>query len=414
LRLKKGNGGIRRDMKALNEFMDKFPSMMMITDGNARVKRINNAMEKYTGVSRGAAAGMMCGDLICCANRLKSGPECGCGKECPDCGVRKAIEYTFKTGKPVENKEVEFSSKHPGGKIKRILLISTVRITTNRENSVLAAFDDITGRKSVETALKKNNKKLKELDSMKSNFISMASHELRTPIAIIKGYTAVIRQELERLGIDSVIGGYLDAIELNSKKLENITEDLLDSSLIRGCGPRLDKAPVDAVKVLRKCISTADEQAGRKNISIVEETETDCLIVEADEPRLSRAIGNLLDNAVKFSSEGSKVTAGISFINEKKFMLPDKSPIKAAGPYALIFVKDSGPGITGKDMEHIFDSFYQGDNSIKREHPGMGLGLSTARDIIMAHGGGLWVESRGKGKGAVFYIVLPAGERGNK
>jgi signal transduction histidine kinase len=414
LKPKNGINGIRRDTKALDEFMDKFPSMMMITDGNARVKKINNAMEKYTGVSCGAAAGMMCGDLICCANRLKRGPECGCGKECRDCGVRKAIEYTFKTGKPVEKKEVEFSSKQPGWKIKSTLLISTVRITTNRKNSVLAAFDDITGRKSAEAALKKSNKKLKELDSMKSNFISMASHELRTPVTIIKGYTAVIRQELERLGIDRVIGVYLDAVEFNSRKLENIIEDLLDSALIRGAGPLLEKAPVDAVKILRKCISTAEEQADKKNISIVEETENDCLIVEADEPHLSRAVGNILDNAVKFSAEGSKITAGIRYINEKKFSTPDKSPLKASGPYALIFVNDSGPGITGKDKEHIFDRFYQADNSLKREHPGMGLGLSTARDIIRAHGGGLWVESRGKGKGAVFYIALPAGDRGNK
>jgi len=80
----------------------------------------------------------------------------------------------------------------------------------------------------------------------------------------------------------------------------------------------------------------------------------------------------------------------------------------------LFFVKDYGPGIAVNEQENIFDRFYQADNSIKREHPGMGLGLSTARDIIRAHGGDLWVESRGKGRGAVFFILIPAGKVADK
>ncbi len=388
--------------------------MMMITDGNARIKRINGAMEKYTGVSASRASGMMCGDLIFCGSRLKNGPECGGGKKCPDCGIRQAIEYTFRTGKSVENKTVEFISKKSGKKIKRALLVSTVSIGTKSGRSVLAAFEDITSRKLAENALKKSYRKLRELDSMKTNFISMASHELRTPLTIIKGYTALIKQELAGCGQTGSINEYLKEIETNSKKLDNIIEDILNSSVVRGGTIAVSRARVNAVQLLRNFISAADEQANKKNISLAVEISENYIPVDLDETLFLKALNNIIDNAVKFSEAGSKIIIGMEPVDGSRTSPPSGRTIKIQAPSVLFFVKDYGPGIAVNEQENIFDRFYQADNSIKREHPGMGLGLSTARDIIRAHGGDLWVESRGKGRGAVFFILIPAGKVADK
>jgi signal transduction histidine kinase len=230
---------------------------------------------------------------------------------------------------------------------------------------------------------------LKKLDKIKSNFLSVTSHELRTPMSVIKGYIQMMLKG--NLGtISNEQKHALDIILRNSNQLDALIQDILDISRLESGTMKFIPERTNVKNMLEQTIETMQSIADTKNIKIsisLEENTPDLII---DQERVKQVIVNLLNNAIKFSYEGSIIT-----IFARK-----------TADYVLFEIQDSGRGIPKDKQDKIFEIFYQVDSERDRKIGGVGLGLAISRGIILAHGGNIWVESE-PGKGSTFRLTLP-------
>ncbi|HUO87222.1 MAG TPA: ATP-binding protein [Thermoanaerobaculia bacterium] len=239
---------------------------------------------------------------------------------------------------------------------------------------------------------------LAELDRLKAEFVSVASHELKTPLSVIKGYVALLGED--RFGEMTPRGReVLATLERQAAHLDRMIRRLLDVSRYEAGGGRLELSRIDLPAFLAHLEESFAALALQSRIDFGIERQTDLpvyLIADAD--RLNEVIGNLLSNAFKFTPEGGTIRlaarAGEGEEDEE-------------GQRVVMEVRDSGPGIPAAALPRVFDKFYQVDNqpSTPRQ-PGSGLGLAIARHIVEAHGGTIEVESE-IGRGTTFRVVMP-------
>jgi signal transduction histidine kinase len=248
--------------------------------------------------------------------------------------------------------------------------------------------------------------KLAELDRLKSNFLGVISHELRTPLTSIIGYSEMLAEGLA----GELVGDQLKFVQTINQKGEQLLElimSLLDLSKLESGTLALRKKFVAVDKLLSEVATTLEPKARKKSITI------ECSVAPAvppgqgDPERLRQVFINLVDNAIKFSPEGSTVRAVASVASpanadaEAGFSLlePQKRMIE-------VRVMDSGIGVPEEERDKIFDAFYQIDSSSTREHEGTGLGLSIVKRLVDAHGGRVSVSANAP-TGAVFSVFLP-------
>lgn len=242
------------------------------------------------------------------------------------------------------------------------------------------------------------NAKLKQLDEAKSDFLSMATHQLRTPLTAIKGYASMIL-EGDYGDISEVTKDAVDKIFQSSKRLALIINDFLDLSHIEQGTMQYDFAPMD-VKALvkglmdefRAVIDNSTEKSKVLKISF-EADEKENFIASADYNKINQVVSNLIDNSIKYTPKGF-VKISLSKITE--------------GGNVLIKIEDSGIGITKETMPNLFKKFGRSKSLNRIYTGGSGLGLYVAGEILKAHGGKVWAESEGEGKGAQFYVELAA------
>ncbi len=230
---------------------------------------------------------------------------------------------------------------------------------------------------------------LKKLDKIKSNFLSVTSHELRTPMSVIKGYIQMMLKG--NLGtISNEQKKALDIILQNSNRLDTLIQDILDISRLESGTMKFIPERTNVKNMVEQTIETMQSIADTKNIKInirLEENTPDLII---DQERVKQVIVNLLNNAIKFSYDGSIITI----------------IIRKTGNYVLFEIQDFGRGIPKGKQDKIFEIFYQADSEKDRKFGGVGLGLAISRGIILAHGGNIWVESEPE-KGSTFRLTLP-------
>jgi len=230
---------------------------------------------------------------------------------------------------------------------------------------------------------------LKKLDKIKSNFLSVTSHELRTPMSVIKGYIQMMLKG--NLGtISNEQKHALDIILRNSNQLDTLIQDILDISRLESGTMKFIPERTNVKNMLQQTIETMQSIADTKNIKIninVEENTPDLII---DQERVKQVIVNLLNNAIKFSYERSIITIFV----------------RKTADYVLFEIQDFGRGIPKDKQDKIFEIFYQTDSERDRKFGGVGLGLAISRGIILAHGGNIWVESE-PGTGSTFRLTLP-------
>ncbi len=271
-----------------------------------------------------------------------------------------------------------------------------VKINTNDEFEELAsAFNKMADeiRKSHEKLkkqaeeLEKSYNELKELDRLKSDIVAIVSHELRTPLTSIKGYVELV--------LDGTMGAItetqrkcLEIANENIDRLKRLIDNMLDLSKIEHGELEMNTKPTNLKDIVENAVNTLKPLADEKNINIIYKIND--IIINCDKDRITQVLTNLIENAIKFSP-----------INEKVVIEAFKE-----GNSVHIKVIDNGPGIPKKDLDRIFDRFYQVDSPAKRIKGGSGLGLAVCKSIIEAHGGVIWVESE-LGKGSIFHIILP-------
>ena len=230
---------------------------------------------------------------------------------------------------------------------------------------------------------------LKKLDKIKSNFLSVTSHELRTPMSVIKGYI----QMMLKGNLGTISNEQKKALEIvlrNSNQLDTLIQDILDISRLESGTMKFIPERTNVKNMLEQTIETMQSIADTKNIKIsisLEENTPDLII---DQERVKQVIVNLLNNAIKFSYEGSIITIFV----------------RKTADYVLFEIQDFGRGIPKDKQDKIFEIFYQVDSERDRKFGGVGLGLAISRGIILSHGGNIWVESE-PGKGSTFRITLP-------
>lgn len=231
-------------------------------------------------------------------------------------------------------------------------------------------------------------RKAEEASRLKDEFLATVSHELRTPLNAIYGWSKILRSG--KLDLNASANA-VEIIERNARAQIQLIEDLLDVSRMITGKLRLEIAPVDAAAIIRDQIDAVRPAAEAKSIEIQIEFEPISSVVQADPNRLQQIVWNLLSNAVKFTPAGGRV----------------KVELRAVDGEIEICVRDSGAGISPEFLPFIFDRFRQAEEVTTRLHGGLGLGLAIVKSLVEMHGGRIWAESAGAGRGAIFTVRIP-------
>ncbi|MBI4118421.1 MAG: hypothetical protein HY455_02735 [Parcubacteria group bacterium] len=276
-----------------------------------------------------------------------------------------------------------------------VLLLVTIVFGILLIRSVL---QEVKAREEVERLageLAAANEKLKELDQRKSEFLSLASHQLRSPLTAIKGYVSML--------IEGSFGEFppkareaLDRVFVSSDRLVKVVEDFLTISRIEQNRLKYEFQTIDLCERVRDIVKEFRPTIEKKGLVLkMRVGEEDACSIIGDSGKLSQVIENIIDNAVKYTKEGG--------ITISTALVPGKNLVRLA-------VADTGVGVGKEDAEKLFQKFSRADGAFKVNTGGTGLGLYIAKQIVDAHHGRIWVESEGKGKGSTFYIELPTGK----
>ncbi len=227
----------------------------------------------------------------------------------------------------------------------------------------------------------------KELDTMKSEFVATVSHDLRSPLTLMRGYATM----LEMVGeLNEQQQGYVKKIISGVENMSRLVNNLLDLGRI-DLGVGLQVEHVTVLDIMERVTSALQLQANQKNIDLNVELSKDMPnAVEADQALLHQAVYNLVENAIKYTPDKGRVTIRTS-------SQPD---------YLIFAVEDSGIGIPAEDLPRLFEKFYRGRQREARAQHGSGLGLAIVHSIAESHGGRVWVDSA-VGKGSTFYLQIP-------
>jgi len=333
----------------------------------------------------------------------------------------EGLKHFLETGQPrIIGKSIEITGKTKEGNEIPIELALSFQKTENKKYSFTGIIRDRTFEvnaknelkeysqaleQKVETrtlALKEANAKLQEKDRLKSEFLTVASHELRSPLAAVLGYAKIINNRLKNLifpnvrtedskvvtSISKVQNG-LDTIILEGNRLTDLINGLLDIEKIESGEAEWCMETTSVTEIIKRATSLARSTCEECGLELIVDVEGELPDVVGDSDRLEQVVINLISNATKFTKNGS-VTCRARKINNE----------------IVISVSDTGKGIPESDREMVFGKFKQSGTALKGKPKGSGLGLTICKEIVAHHGGRIWVESE-LGKGSSFSFTLP-------
>jgi len=239
--------------------------------------------------------------------------------------------------------------------------------------------------------LQETAKKLTYHDKLQKEFIDIAAHEFRTPIQSVLGYSEMIHANLKNFD------QYFEKIIRNARRLEKLTEDILDVSRIEGNNLQLSKSNFDLNRTIQQVIEDYQKEAANKNVKIILDFKKNVpTTIYADEARLQQVINNLLSNAINFTSNGTVIITAYKAqvdTNVEMAQQDEKS--------IVVEIKDTGSGINPEMLPRLFEKF------ATRSGSGTGLGLYISKSIVDSHGGKIWAYNNKDGIGATFTFTLP-------
>jgi PAS domain S-box-containing protein len=273
---------------------------------------------------------------------------------------------------------VEISVKDHETEAERVFQVQAAVVRGDEENDLIGAvaiFNDIT--------------EIRNVERMKTAFVSTVSHELRTPLTSIKGFVSTLLQDTEGFYDRETQREFLQIIDTETDRLKRLIDDLLNVSRIEsGRALQLNPKPID-LPALAERVAIIQRSYTTKHQIILDFPE-DFPTIVADEDKVDQILTNLINNAIKYSPRGGEVRVkGV-----------------AEGDTVLISVSDQGIGIPAEHLPKIFERFHRVDNRDTREAGGTGIGLFLVKHLVERHGGTIWVESE-EGKGSTFYFRLP-------
>jgi len=351
---------LARQNQYLDAILESSADGIMLLDPQHRILRFNRACARLTGYAPEEVVGRRQEDVLRWTRR-EPGP---------------TLEQAEADGWPLSPQATLYLegdlSRGDGGVVSLGITYAPTLSPDGRLLSIVANLRDIT--------------RFREAEELKSTFISIISHELRTPVALIKGYVGTLRRDDAEWDPD-VVRDSLAVIEDEADRLASLIDDLLDASRLQAGALSLSLTEMSLSALLERVVTRFRTQSPAH--TFVLSASADLPPVRGDEQRLTQVVANLLSNAVKYSPEGSEI----------------RVRAEARPTEVVVSVSDEGRGIDPADAPHVFERFYRSPE-VKRHTKGAGLGLFLARAIVEAHGGRMWVDPRAR-RGATVCFSLP-------
>ncbi|RME06102.1 MAG: PAS domain-containing protein [Anaerolineae bacterium] len=337
---------VRQEKRRLDALLDSVADGILILAADHTIERVNPAFARMYGDSRQNIAGRSHDEVIRWVSRRQG----------------QTLQEAEADGWPLTPHAtlyVEGEIERPGGLPLSVgVTYAPLLSPAGQLVNIIATMRDITH--------------FREAEELKSTFISVITHELKTPVALIKGYTGTLRRE-DVSWDDEIVRESLQVIDEEADRLNTLIENLLDASRLQAGGLRLNLTDIYLPDFAARIAERFRTQSDRH--TLVVNFPSDFPVVLADEDRLEQVFSNLLSNAIKYSPEGGEVRIS--------------GQVRA--DQVIICVQDEGPGIAPGDLPHIFERFYRAEDAA-RTTKGAGLGLYLTRAIVEAHGGRIWVD----------------------
>jgi signal transduction histidine kinase/CheY-like chemotaxis protein len=268
------------------------------------------------------------------------------------------------------------------------LAVDNARLYREAQQAVTAREEALRVRDDLLSREHAAREEAESANRAKDEFLATVSHELRTPLNAILGWAHMLRaNKLDKLTQTRA----LETIERNAKSQAQLIEDILDVSRIVAGKLNLDVRPVELASIVNAAIDAVRPAADAKGIELDEILDPRAGPVLGDPNRMQQVIWNLAANAVKFTGKGGRVQVRL----------------QRAGSYVEIVISDTGQGINSEFLPYVFERFRQADATSTRSHGGLGLGLAIVRHLVEMHGGAVFADSPGEGKGSTFTVRLP-------
>ncbi|HTV42544.1 MAG TPA: CheR family methyltransferase [Candidatus Sulfotelmatobacter sp.] len=272
------------------------------------------------------------------------------------------------------------------------LTVSPIKDDAGRITGASKIARDITAKKRTEMELKQARDEAERASRAKDDFLAALSHELRTPLnpVLLVASDAVSDPELPP-GVRASFDTILKNVELEAK----LIDDLLDLARVRAGKLKVEKHYVNVYSVLTSTLAIVQNEIDKKCVALKQKFDDTRSVILGDTVRLQQVFWNILRNAVKFTSPGGAITIETSATREK----------------CIVKISDTGIGMSGKELAHVFDAFKQGDHSVEpHRFGGLGLGLTISKKLVDLHSGVIEASSKGRGAGSCFTITFPLAE----
>jgi PAS domain S-box-containing protein len=352
---------VMHEKQRLDAIIENSGDGVMILDPAQRITVFNRALAIMTGIPAEEAIGMPCWQVLRLRDHYSN-------QEMPE------LTYPLNRCQDGDQFHVEGDFVRDDGiRVTLGITYSPLLDSEGQLVNIIANVRDIT--------------RFREAEEMKSTFISVISHELKTPVALIKGYAGTLRRE-DAHWDEETVRESVAVIEEESDRLTELIDNLLDASRLQAGQMRLDETDVRIDKMAARIVNRFRTQSDKHTFEL--DFQDDFAHVPGDEERLNQVLSNLVSNAIKYSPDGGKISVSGRFDDNQVY----------------IAVTDRGIGIPAGERDRIFDRFYRVESALSRRTQGAGLGLYLVKSVVEAHGGRIWVSSN-PGKGSTFVFTLP-------
>lgn len=360
---------LTEEEKKMTAIVNSIAEGLILVDSNNRVRHINPAAERLLNLSADSVNEDIT-EIIQNDELIHIFEE----------DQRQILQHKPMDQIPSKNEGINLISEVTLARYHEKLVLRIIASPFLDENGLILGtvylFDDITRER--------------EIDQMKSDFISLVSHELRTPLTSIIGFVSFILDGKAGT-INDIQRNSLARVQRQSKRLAALINDLLDISRIESGRIQMDQAPISLLEIATQRLEEIRPQADEKSIQLDLSAPELVPEVLGDEARMGQVFTNLIGNAIKFTPNNGEVSV----------------KVEADGNLLHVEVIDTGPGIPPEERQKVFDKFYQLSDISTRQQGGSGLGLSITKSVVEAHGGKLWIDDGNQGKGSNFQFVLP-------